>query len=67
MTATAQPEFGVIIGRTPDGRRTIGRVPATDRVTLHLLTSGEWEPVGLAGFVSEDADGNRWQMAPPGA
>lgn len=61
-----QPEFGVIIGRTPDGRRTIGRVPATDWVTLHVLTSGEREPVGLAGFVSEDADGNRWQMAPPG-
>ncbi len=61
-----QPQFGVVLGRTPDGRRAIGRVPATDRAALHLLISGDQEPVGLPGFVVAEAEGNRWQMVPPG-
>jgi acetyl-CoA C-acetyltransferase len=56
------PRFGVVIGRTPDGRRAIGRVPAEDRACIALLTSGVREPVGTRGRVERDGELNRFAL-----
>jgi acetyl-CoA C-acetyltransferase len=52
---------GAIIGRTPDGARFIAKVPAADAATIHWLTSGEQEPVGMPGTAVKGTDGDtRW-------
>lgn len=56
----AQPKFGVVLARTPDGRRAIARVPAEDDDMIAFLTSGEGDPVGTAGVVVHGGDFCRW-------
>jgi acetyl-CoA C-acetyltransferase len=51
---------GAIIGRAPNGARFISKVPATDAATIHWLTSGEQEPVGMPGTAVKGADGDTW-------
>ena len=51
---------GAIIGRAPNGARFIAKVPAADSATIHWLTSGEQEPVGMPGTAVKGADGDTW-------
>ena len=51
---------GAIIGRAPNGARFIAKVPAVDSATIHWLTSGEQEPVGMPGTAVRGADGDTW-------
>ena len=55
---------GVIVARTPEGSRTLARVPASDEATIFLLTSGRDEPVGTLGLiVHDDAGMGVWQSS----
>ncbi len=54
------PRFGVVIGRAPDGRRVIGRVPPADKAMIAILEVRSGEPVGMAGQVIADGALNRW-------
>lgn len=57
------PHLGVVIGRTPDGRRFLARVDGSDGDTIARLTSEAAEPVGALGAVTQDPDGlNRWRF-----
>lgn len=56
----AQPKFGVVLARTPDGRRAIARVPAEDEAMIAFLTSGQSEPVGTGGQVVREGEFSRW-------
>jgi acetyl-CoA C-acetyltransferase len=42
--------FGIVIARTPDGKRFICRVPGEDGAGIEFLTSGKIEPVGTRGI-----------------
>jgi acetyl-CoA C-acetyltransferase len=55
---------GAIIGRAPHGARFIAKVPADDAATIHWLTSGEQEPVGMPGTAVKGADGDTWWVRP---
>jgi acetyl-CoA C-acetyltransferase len=55
---------GAIIGRAPSGARFIAKVPAADAATIHWLTSGEQEPVGMPGAAVKGADGDTWWLRP---
>lgn len=43
--------FGVVVCRTPDGGRTLARVPAEDAAMIAFLTDGANEPVGTEGAI----------------
>src|SRR6202453_1492077 len=53
---------GAIIGRAPNGARFIAKVPGADTATVHWLTSGEQEPVGMPGTAVKGADGDTWWL-----
>jgi acetyl-CoA C-acetyltransferase len=55
---------GAIIARAPNGARFIAKVPAADAATIHWLTSGEQEPVGMPGTAVKGADGDTWWLRP---
>jgi len=55
---------GAIIGRAPNGARFIAKIPAADTATIHWLTSGEQEPVGMPGTAVKGADGDTWWVGP---
>ena len=58
------PDFGIVIARTPDGRRLMSRVPASDAATLARLTALDHSPVGQAGVTSRADDGRlHWRFA----
>ncbi len=60
---TGAVRHGVIIARTPDGARTLARIPASDAKTLAFLTDGHSDPVGSAGQIARDEEGlGRWAM-----
>lgn len=46
-----RPLRGVIVARTPDGKRTLGLVPATESVAIRALTDGAVEIVGRSGRI----------------
>lgn len=50
-------EHGVVMLRTPEGARTLARVPVSDTQTLALLTNLDRTPVGGLGTISAAADG----------
>ncbi len=52
-----KPLQGIVIARTPDGKRLMARVPAEDGGTLALLTSMERNAIGTKGQVTVAADG----------
>jgi acetyl-CoA C-acetyltransferase len=57
-------EHGVVMLRTEDGARTLGRVPAQDEATLARLMDLDRTPVGLTGTVAMAADGvPEWRVA----
>ncbi len=51
------PHHGVLILRTEDGRRTLGRVPGGDAGTIALLKRAESTPIGTEGLLRRAADG----------
>jgi len=51
------PKGGVVVARTPDGARTLGRVVADDGPMLDLLTGGAQEPVGRKGLLNRSKEG----------
>lgn len=59
-----QPEHGVVIAKTPDGKRLMARVPAADHDTLSVLLRDGASPVGTAGEVRRlDANRLSWSVA----
>lgn len=56
----ARPKYGVVLARTPDGRRAIARIPGEDEAMIAFLTSGDTEPVGTVGAVVREGDFGRW-------
>jgi acetyl-CoA C-acetyltransferase len=55
------PKHGVIMARTPDGRRTLAKVPGDDTTGIIFLTDGKEEPVGSTGIIACAPDGDqRW-------
>jgi acetyl-CoA C-acetyltransferase len=56
-------EHGVVMLRTEDGRRTLGRIPAHDTATLAHLRDMERTPVGSLGDIAMAADGTpMWRV-----
>jgi hypothetical protein len=53
-----------VVGRTPDGARTLGKIDTTDADALATLLSLDAHPIGLPGAVSVADDGlQRWRFA----
>lgn len=50
-------EHGVVMLRTENDARTLGRVPANDEATLRLLTNLDQSPVGSVGDIAMAGDG----------
>jgi acetyl-CoA C-acetyltransferase len=48
---------GVVMLRTPDNRRALARVPASDRGTLAHLLNLDRSPVGSSGEIETAEDG----------
>jgi acetyl-CoA C-acetyltransferase len=46
-----EAKAGVVVGRTPDGARTLAHVDVGDAAMVGFLTDGTVEPVGTAGQV----------------
>jgi acetyl-CoA C-acetyltransferase len=53
----AAVKFGVVVARTPEGKRALARVNAADHRMIAFLTDGQAEPVGASGHLSAAADG----------
>lgn len=59
-------EHGVVMLRTETGTRTLGRVPASDTVTLAHLMDMDRTPVGSLGAISMADDGvPEWRLVAP--
>jgi acetyl-CoA C-acetyltransferase len=52
-----EPDRGVVIARTPDGKRVVARVAAADPDALALLVDSSREPIGMQGFTYDRGDG----------
>jgi len=52
------PLYGVVVLRTPDGRRAMAKVLADDEASMALLLSTERNAIGSEGHVRIDAFGN---------
>lgn len=52
-------KWGVIMARTPAGARTLAKVPASDAEGIAFLTDGLAKPVGSAGQIRTDGDGDQ--------
>ncbi|WP_342723183.1 acetyl-CoA acetyltransferase [Bradyrhizobium sp. B097] len=62
--ANGEVEHGVTMLRTEDGRRTLGRIPASDAATLTHLQDMDRTPVGTLGDIVTAADGMlEWRVA----
>lgn len=55
------PRAGVVVARTPDGRRTLAKVPGEDAATIAFLTDGLAEPVGAQGDIVARGDDMIWK------
>lgn len=55
------PKAGVVVARTPDGRRTLAHVDVGDAAMLAFLTDGKTEPVGTPGQVVSIDEGFGWR------
>src|SRR3546814_17399036 len=59
----ATPKAGVVVARTPEGKRTLAHVDVGDPTMLAFLTDGKVEPVGTPGKVVALAEGFGWRTA----
>ena len=57
------PRDGVIVARTPDGKRTLAKVPGDDAATIAWLTDGAAEPVGAVGEIAPAGEDMVWHRA----
>lgn len=57
FTTKGEPDRGVVIARTPDGKRTVARVTAVEPEALALLVDSGREPIGTRGFTYDRGDG----------
>lgn len=57
FTKKGEPDRGVVVARTPDGKRLVARVTAADPETLAVLVDPAREPVGMPGFAYDRGDG----------
>ncbi|WP_411157928.1 acetyl-CoA acetyltransferase [Sphingopyxis sp. LK2115] len=57
------PRAGVVVARTPEGKRTLAHVDVADAAMLAFLTDGSREPVGTDGQVVQLEDGCGWRTA----
>lgn len=55
-----QPKSGVVVARTPVGKRTLGHVPGSDTGTLARLLAADGDPVGAAGTIIAGDPLNLW-------
>ena len=56
--------WGVIVAHTPDGGRTLAKLPAYDAAGIAFLTDGRIEPVGAPGVITPDDAGDQiWTRA----
>ncbi|OWU83616.1 acetyl-CoA acetyltransferase [Oceanicola sp. 22II-s10i] len=58
----AAPIRGVVVARTPDGKRTLAEVPATDTALIGRLTDGSTDPIGQAGRIAVEAGSRRFTL-----
>jgi acetyl-CoA C-acetyltransferase len=54
---------GVVVAKTPEGTRTLVKVPAEDIATIAFLSDGAAEPVGSKGEVVPEGDLMVWKRA----
>lgn len=54
---SGEPRWGVIVGRSPDGRRFLAKVPSADSAMIAYLTDGRAEPIGSGGVAVRGEDG----------
>lgn len=54
----AEPKFGVIVARTPQGARFLAKVPSEDVAGIAFLTNGLKEPVGTKGSAARGPGGD---------
>ena len=60
--SNGEVEHGIVMLRTEDGRRTLGRIPASDETTLAHLRNMDRTPVGSLGEIAMEEDGApRWR------
>lgn len=57
------PSSGVIVARTPSGRRTLSAIAGDDAAMLAFLTDGAAEPVGLQGDIHREGERSYWRSA----
>ncbi len=56
-----QPRAGVVVGKTPEGKRTLAHVDVADAAMLAFLTDGKREPVRTAGRIERNGDSRTWR------
>ena len=55
------PKAGVVVARTPEGKRTLAHVDVSDAAMLAFLTDGKVEPVGTEGRIVALDEGYGWR------
>jgi len=61
--SNGEVEHGVVMLRTEDGRRTLGRIPANDATTLAHLRNMDRTPIGSLGEITMADDGvPQWRV-----
>jgi acetyl-CoA C-acetyltransferase len=56
-TTKGEPDRGVVIARTPDGKRVVARVTAAEPEALALLVDARREAIGTPGYTYDRGDG----------
>ena len=56
-----KPGSGVVVARTPDGKRTLCHIEVEDAAMLAFLMDGKAEPVGTAGRIVPEGERRFWQ------
>lgn len=56
-----KPRHGVVVARTPEGARTLAKVPAADEAGIAFLVDGRAEPVNSAGHIVAQEGAYIWQ------
>ncbi len=56
------PKSGVVVARTPEGKRTLAHVDASDAAMIAFLTDGVVEPVGTSGSIVSRGDAGRFWL-----
>lgn len=60
--SSGAPALITVVARTPDGGRTLAKVPLTDLRAQALLIDGEHEPIGLSGHIEAGDPVQSWHF-----